>query len=36
MQKKMLILVLAAVVLARAFNPEFMANFGSDIPLKKH
>lgn len=36
MQKKMLILALAAVVLAIAFNPEFIANFGSDIPLKKH
>lgn len=34
MQKKMLILALAAVVLAIAFNPEFIANFGSDIPLK--
>ncbi|BEO80458.1 hypothetical protein SMTE5_14890 [Serratia marcescens] len=36
MRKTMLILVLGAIVLAIAFNPEFLANFGSDIPLKKH
>ncbi|HDS5482423.1 TPA: hypothetical protein QH236_004860 [Serratia liquefaciens] len=36
MQKTMLILVLGAIVLAIAFNPEFIANFGNDIPLKKH
>ena len=36
MPKTMLILVLGAIVLAIAFNPEFIANFGNDIPLKKH
>lgn len=36
MQKTMLILVLGAIVLAIAFNPEFLEHFGIDIPLKKH
>lgn len=36
MRKTMLILVLGAIVLAIAFNPEFIENFGNDIPFKKH
>ncbi|BEN46133.1 hypothetical protein SMKC056_30790 [Serratia marcescens] len=34
MRKTMLILVLGAIVLAIAFNPEFIAGFWDGIPMK--
>ncbi|SUI59186.1 Uncharacterised protein [Serratia liquefaciens] len=34
MQKTMLILVLGAIVLAIAFNPEFIAGFWDGFPMK--
>ena len=34
MQKRILILVLAAVVLAIAFNPEFIAGFWDGLQMK--
>ncbi|WP_262244258.1 hypothetical protein [Serratia liquefaciens] len=34
MQKTMLILVLGAIVLAIAFNPEFIAGFWDGLPMK--